>query len=616
MAIRILARPALAKRIFASFCAASSLMALDIATPHFSDDTIFQARADEKKSRGNKKHTKAFEDILKEHWAFTLEQSPTFATSVGVRDFDERLESNSLESYNTNIEKIREFDTRLKAINPEKLNQDNQVNYKLFALDIRNELHGANFGGKYLLMTNRNGPHTSIARLPDSLPFFVKDDYTSYIMRLNDTTRYFAESIDTLRAGIKAGWTQACAPMVGVSESIRFHVVDDVTDSVFMKPFANKPDTISSEDWAALKIEASQVIANKTIPAYRAYADFYDAEYAPACREEIGASTLPDGDDYYQYRASVFTTTDRTPDEIHNIGLSEVKRIRAEMANIIEDVGFAGSFKDFQTFLRTDPQFYAKSEEELVAVTSTISKRIDGELPRLFTQLPRMPYTVKPVPADIAEGTTTAYYEQPAGDGSRAGVYRINTSLLDQRPLFELEALTLHEAVPGHHFQIALAQELDLPPFRAYGGFTAFVEGWGLYAERLGLDVGFYKDPYANFGRLSYEMWRACRLVVDTGIHSKGWSRQKAIDYMTENTALSEHNIKSEIDRYITWPGQALAYKTGELKIRELRERASKQLGEAFDLRLFHDAILENGAIPLSVLEDNIDAFIARELTD
>lgn len=607
----------MARRDFTKFVIVSTLALSAVCSRHtplpFSLLSV-DANAAEKVRKANKKQSKAFQEILSEQWAYRLQNNPTFATSVGIRDYDDRLGSNSLASYDAQIAKSAEFKTRLEAIDPAKLSKEDEVNYKLFSLEIENDLKGAGFGGKYLLMTNRNGPHTSISRLPDQLPFFTKSDYESYITRLNDTPRYFSESIATLNAGIEEGWTQPCAPMVGVSDSIRFHVVDDTSKSVFTKPFASKPDAITQAEWETLKASANSAISEKVIPAFTAYADFYDSKYAPACREDIGASSLPKGDDYYQYRASVFTTTNRTPDEIHNIGLSEVKRIRAEMKDVIEAVKFEGSFKDFQNFLRTDPQFYAKTEEELVAITSTISKRIDGELPRLFNRFPRMPYTVKPVPADIAEGTTTAYYEQPAGDGSRAGVYRINTSLLDQRPLFELEALSLHEAVPGHHFQIALAQELDLPPFRAYGGFTAFVEGWGLYAERLGLDVGFYSDPYANFGRLSYEMWRACRLVVDTGMHSKGWTRQQAIDFMTDNTALSDHNIKSEIDRYITWPGQALAYKTGELKIRELRQHANDKLGDDFDLRRFHDAVLENGAVPLSVLEENIEAFIAQEL--
>lgn len=551
--------------------------------------------------------------LLDDHWAWTLERRPTFATTLGVRDYDDRLGSASLKSHDAGIAKSREFKERLEAIDTNGLDLQERLNRDLLLLNLTTDIEADQHGGKYMLLTNRYGPHTLITRLPDRLPFFTETDYESYVTRLGDIPRYLSEATDTLRAGAEAGWTQPCEPMKRMDASIRFHLVEDVSDSVFMKPFKAKPASIKARDWKNLENRARKVVQETVLSAMSDYADFYSEEYAGSCRQEIGASTLPNGADYYAHRARLFTTTDRTPDQIHKLGLSEVKRLRNEMDAVIKDVDFKGDFEAFQEFLRTDSQFYADSEDRLVEITAAISKRMDGELPKLFTRMPRMPYTVKPVPADIAEGATTAYYERPAGDGSRAGVYRINTSLLDQRPLFELEALSLHEAVPGHHFQIALAQELTLPEFRRYGGFTAFTEGWGLYAESLGLDVGFYEDPYQNFGRLSYEMWRACRLVVDTGMHAKGWSRQQAIDYMAENTALSLHNIEAEIDRYITWPGQALAYKMGQLKMKELRERASKELGADFDLRRFHDALLENGAIPLSILEVKIDQWITAE---
>ncbi len=557
------------------------------------------------------------QSVIDDHWAWTLKESPVFATSLGVRDYDDTLGSRSLENYEAGQEKLKAFIERLEAIDTDALSADEQINHELLLLDMRNDVEAAQFGAKYLLMTNRNGPHTFIAGLHNRLPFFTRADFESYVARLNDVPRYLEEAKERLRAGVEAGWTQPCIAMNGVEDSMRFHVVDDVEESVFVKPFAKQPSTVSNRDWRRLKKAGEEAVEDKVIPALKSFADFYAEEYGPACREDIGASTFPNGGaDYYAYRARFFTTTDMTPDEIHELGLSEVARIRSEMMDIIEEVDFDGDFKAFQEFLRTDPQFYAQSVDELVAVTSVISKKADGEMPKLFTRLPRMPYTVKPVPDAIAEGTTTAYYERPAGDGSRAGVYRINTSLLNQRPLYELEALTLHEAVPGHHLQIAIAQELTLPNFRKYGGFTAFTEGWGLYAESLGLDIGFYDDPYSNFGRLSYEMWRACRLVVDTGMHAKGWSKQQAIDFMAENSALSMHNIEAEVNRYITWPGQALAYKIGELKMKELRARAAKTLGEDFDLRRFHDALLENGGVPLTVLEAKIDRWIEAEKTN
>ena len=551
--------------------------------------------------------------IISDHWAWTLEQGPTFATTLGVRDYDDKLGDPSLAAYDAGIEAEKEFLRRLAALDRDALSGDQRLNLDLLELDLKNDIDGSAFGGKFMAITNRAGPHTFITGLPDELPFFTKADYQSYVTRLGAAPAYMDATIARLTEGVKAGWTQPCAPMEGYERTIRFHVVNNADDSALMAPFKIKPASISTGDWKKLKTAAQAAVMKSAVPAIAKFADFYEGTYKPACRQDIGASTLPGGADYYAYRARLFTTTDMTPEAIHRLGLSEVARIRKEMAGVIAAAKFDGDFKAFQGFLRSDPRFYAKTPEELMEKNARVAKTIDGELPKLFTRLPRMPYTLKEIPADIAEGTTTAYYEQPAGDGSRAGVYRVNTSKLDTRPFYEIEALTLHEAVPGHHFQIALAQELDLPDFRKFGGFTAFVEGWGLYAESLGLDVGFYQDPYSNFGRLSYEMWRACRLVVDTGMHAKGWTRAQAIDFMKDNTALSEHNIEAEVDRYITWPGQALAYKIGQLKFRELRAHASKELGSKFDLRRFHDELLGAGALPLSLAEERMDRWIAEE---
>lgn len=551
--------------------------------------------------------------VIKDHWAWRLEQDPVEATRQGVRTFDARLPDRSLAAHDAAIAREREFLARLDALDAASLSERDRLNRDLLRLDLARDIEGAGFGGKYLAISNRAGPHTFLAGLPDDLPFFTKADYESYVARLNAAPAYVAGVTERLSAGVKAGWTQPCAPMEGYEKSIAFHVVDDPAKSVLYRPFAKRPAAVSPGDWKKLSAAGAKAIKEKAVPAIAAFGKFYEAEYKPHCRTDIAASGFPDGPAFYAWRVRNFTTTDKTPDEIHALGVAEVARIRKEMAAVIKSVKFDGDFKAFQTYLRTDPKFYARSPQELMEKNSAVAKKIDGELPRLFTRLPRAPYTLKEVPADIAEGTTTAYYESPAADGSSAGVYRVNTSKLETRPLFEIEALTLHEAVPGHHFQIALAQELDLPDFRKHGFFTAFVEGWGLYAESLGLDVGFYEDPYSNFGRLSYEMWRACRLVVDTGMHAKGWTREQAIAFMKENTALSEHNIKAEVDRYIAWPGQALAYKVGELKLKELRARAGKALGPRFDLRRFHDAVLGEGALPLSILERNIDAWIAAE---
>lgn len=564
-----------------------------LATPAFAQDSL--------------------QTIIKDHWAWSLEQSPTFATSLGVRDYDDRLPDSSLAAYDAAVGDQKRFLARLEALSAEALAPADRVNYDLLKLDLQNDIEAAKFGGKYLAISNRSGPHTFITGLPDDLPFFTAADFESYVKRLEAAPAYIDGVIGRLEKGVETGWAQPCASMAGYEKTIRFHVVDKPADSAMMRPFETRPATIPVKDWKRLQALAERAVAEKAAPAIARFAEFYEKTYAPACRQEIGASALPDGRAYYDFRARLFTTTPMTADAIHALGLKEVARIRKEMDATIKTAAFDGGFKAFQDFLRTDPQFYARTPQELMEKNALVAKRIDGELPKLFGRLPRMPYTLKEIPADTAAGTTTAYYEPPAGDGTRAGVYRVNTSKLDTRPLYEVEALTLHEAVPGHHFQIALSQELDLPDFRKYGGFTAFIEGWGLYAESLGLDVGFYKDPYSNFGRLSYEMWRACRLVVDTGIHAKGWSRQQAIDFMKENTALSEHNITAEVDRYISNPGQALAYKIGQLKFKELRERATEALGPKFDLRRFHDAALENGAIPLSALDDYIDRWIAAE---
>ncbi len=352
-------------------------------------------------------------------------------------------------------------------------------------------------------------------------------------------------------------------------------------------------------------------------PAYEEFLTFYTEEYAPNCREGTpGILATEGGADYYAYQVRSYTTTDMTPEEVHQLGLSEVARIRAEMEEVAAEAGF-DSREAFIEHLRSDPQYYMTDEDEYLRYTQALAKHIDGFLPQLFGRLPRQPYTVAPIPAAQAPGNTTAYYEPGSLEVGKAGIYRLNLTELDQRPLWELPALGVHEAVPGHHLQIAIQQELDIHPLRSNGTFfTAFVEGWGLYSERLGIEMGLYDTPAKEMGRLSYEMWRACRLVVDTGLHAKGWSKQQAVDFMTDNTALSDANIDAEVNRYMTWPGQALAYKIGELKIRELRMRAEEALGPEFDLRAFHDTVLENGSIPLSVLEEHVDRWIATELAE
>jgi uncharacterized protein (DUF885 family) len=380
---------------------------------------------------------------------------------------------------------------------------------------------------------------------------------------------------------------------------------------VLYQPFQSFPAAIDETQRNRLSSTGQAAIREAVIPGFQAGLTFLLGEYLPAARHTIAASELPRGSEFYAHRIRAYTSLELTPEEVHQTGLNEVARIRIEMEAVQRQVGFNGTFRHFIEFLRSDPRFYVQTPEQLLEKTALVLKRMDGELPRLFKTLPRLPYGIRPIPDYNAPGNTAAYYFPGPGDGSRAGNYYVNTYDLPSRPLYEIEALSLHEAVPGHHLQIALQQELDLPLFRRHNGFTSFVEGWALYAERLGLEVGFYQDPYSNFGRLSYEMWRACRLVVDTGIHALGWSRQQAIDYMLDNTSSTLLNITNEVDRYIAWPGQALAYKIGELKIRALRARAETALGSKFDLRRFHDVLLLQGAVPLDVLESMVDGYIA-----
>ncbi len=544
-----------------------------------------------------------FDALLDRHWQAQLKHYPTFATSLGVRDYDNELSDPSLEAFDARTAESAAFLNELKQIKRSSLSTAHQLNYDLLALDLQNSIEEARHGGKYMVMNNRNGPHLDLTSLVNSLPFFSEADYKSYVARLDRMASYMSKATARARTGLEAGWVQPCAPMRGYEESIKTHIVENPLDSTFMTPFENKPKIVSDAAFTAFKTQALEIIDNKIVPAFASFLNFYMDEYQPACREEVGTDSMPGGKEYYDFQVAYYTTTDQTADEIHNIGLSEVARIKAEMLEVIKQAEFKGDFEEWLEYLKNNKDFYPKTPADRLNAVAVISKKIDGELPKLFGRLPRMPYGIKEIPADIAEKTTTAYYSPPAGDGTRAGFHYVNTSLLETRPLYQLEALSLHEAVPGHHLQIALMQELDLPMFRKFGGQTVFVEGWGLYAERLGLEVGFYTTPYTNFGRLSYEMWRACRLVVDTGIHSKGWTRQQAIDYMAANSGLSMNNITSEVDRYISWPAQALAYKTGELKIRELRALAEEQLGDRFDVRAFHDKVLENGALPLSVLE-------------
>lgn len=554
------------------------------------------------------------ERLFADAWEFELEENPLFATRVGDHRFNDHLPSAKPEDVERRAKQQRVFLARLDAIDREALARREQVSYNIFRRLLETDLAEARFHTEQMPWNGASGFHTDLPQLPDDTPLASVEDYERYIARLGQFRRYFGEQIARMRAGITAGRVQPRLILEGWESQVDPHIVDDPSASLLFQPFESFPDAVPAGDRQRLAAAGRRAVETSVVPAYRDLRQFLAEEYLPAARESVAASELPDGTAFYAHRVRRFTTLDLTPDEIHRTGLQEVARIQSEMQAVIDQVGFEGDFHQFLDFLRTDPQFYAKTPEELLEKTSWVLKRMDGQLPKLFKTLPRMPYGVKPVPDFLAPKIYPAYYESPAGDGTRAGYYSVNTYNLPSRPLYEIEALSFHEAVPGHHLQIALQQEIEgLPQFRLYRRFEAFQEGWALYAERLGLEVGFYQDPYRNFGRLTYEMWRALRLVVDTGLHSMGWSRQQAIEYMAEHSALSIHNITTEVDRYIGWPGQALAYKTGELKIRELRARAEEALGPRFDVRTFHDVVLREGAVPLTVLEAQVDAWIAEQ---
>ncbi|OFV88303.1 MAG: hypothetical protein A2V74_07990 [Acidobacteria bacterium RBG_16_70_10] len=554
----------------------------------------------------------ALKALLDEAWEEAMRENPLLATATGDHRFDHRLPSMTLADLERRASEAQRRLERLRRIDRGGLSAADRVSNDMFRRRLEDDLAAHRFRDWRIPITSDSGFHTDLARLPAEVPLATVKDYENYLARLRALPRYFGEMTALMREGLRTGFTVPRAALDGYDVTMRAHVVDDPTKSVFYEPYRTLPPGVPAAEHKPLRAAGRAAIAEAVVPAYRALLGFWTTEYLPGARTTIGASALPEGGEYYGWLVRHYTTLDVTPDEVHRIGRREVERIQAEMQEVIRQTGFEGDFASFLDFLRTDKRFHPKTPEELLMRAAWIAKRMDGKLPSLFRRLPRQPYGVQPVPEDLAPKYTAGRYVGAPLDGTRGGAYWVNTHALPSRTLYTLEALTLHEAVPGHHLQIALAKELDgLPPFRRFSYIDAFGEGWGLYSERLGLEAGFYTDPYANFGRLTYEMWRACRLVVDTGLHEKGWTREQAVAFMAERTALSRHEIGTEVDRYISWPGQALAYKMGELKIRELRARAEKALGERFDVRAFHDAVLAQGAVPLAVLEEQIEAFIA-----
>jgi uncharacterized protein (DUF885 family) len=553
-------------------------------------------------------------DLFNRTWETRLRESPMFATSVGRHEYDDRLSSVTPADLERRHEYSKGVLAELATIDRSKLPPAEIVNYDMFKQQLENGIRSYDLGDYQIAFTADSGFHTGFSRLAQEMPMATVKDYENYISRLKAWPRYVREEIALMRMGLKRGMTVPRATLDGYDHTMSAHVVDDVTKSVFWRPFEKFPSTVPASEGERLRQAGRTAVMDGAVAGYRELLEFFTKEYLPGARTTLAASDLPNGRAYYALKIKEFTTLDLTPEEIHKIGLSEVDRIAGEMNAVMKQVGFQGDFAAFLQFLRTDPRFYAKTPEELLMRAAWIAKEMDGKLPSLFKTLPRLPYTVEPVPPDIAPKYTSGRYVGPAEGSTQPGIYWVNTYKLDSRPLYNLEALTFHESVPGHHLQISLSRELsDLPNFRRYSYNSAFGEGWGLYCEWLGLEAGFYKDPYSNFGRLTYEMWRACRLVVDTGIHSMGWTRQQAIDYMATRTALPLHEVETEVDRYISWPGQALAYKLGELKIKELRKRAEQALGTRFDVRAFHDVVLGSGAVPLGVLEANVDRWIAAQ---
>lgn len=551
--------------------------------------------------------------IFDDAWEFDLNEDPLAATAAGDRRGNARLPAMTLADHERRNVANREFLERLATIDRDSLNPRDRISFDLFLRMRQDAAAEFDFGSHLIPITNRSGFHISFPDLPKETPLVTVEDYENYIARLNAFAGYARQHIDLLRAGMQVEWVLPAVVLAGFEKPLASQIVDDPRQSLLYAPFADFPAAISADARERLEAAGRQAIADSVVPGYREFLEFMSNEYVPRARGSVGASGMPNGREFYRHRVRHFTTLDLTPEQVHETGLAEVARIRDEMDSVVRKANFAGDRRAYVEHLRTDSKYYAATPDDLMKEVGYVMKRMDGQLPRLFRTLPRMPYGIREIPAFIAPFTTTAYYSPPAGDGTRAGFYYVNVHDLKSRPLYEIEALSLHEAVPGHHLQIALQQELtDLPKFQRFATINAFVEGWALYAERLGLETGFYQTPASDFGRLSYEMWRACRLVVDTGLHYLGWTREQAIEYMVENTALTRLNIVNEVDRYIAWPGQALGYKIGELKIRELRALAERELKEKFDVREFHDVVLQNGGIPLDVLErvvrDYIDA--------
>ncbi|MFN2637651.1 MAG: DUF885 family protein [Gemmatimonadaceae bacterium] len=546
-------------------------------------------------------------------WEYTNVSYPEYATYTGYEGQNDRWTDLSVPAINRRRADLRSELTVLRAINRSRLRPSDQLSYDIFKRGVEEGIEGQRFPGDLLPVTQRDGPQYAASTI-DQMPAATVNDYTQIVARLRALPLVVDQTIALLDSGVKLGITPPRITLRDVPAQVENLVPQDALKSPLLAPFTRFPTGIAEADRARLRADAVRAYSEMDRPAFERLETYLTNTYLPRSRESIGVSALPHGAEWYAYNVRVQTTTARTPKEIHELGLSEVKRIRAEMDSLIRSTGFSGDFTAFITMLRTDPRFFYTDSASLVRAYRDVTKRIDPQLPKLFGRLPRLTYGVATIPSYAAPSQTTAYYQQGSPDAHRAGQFMVNTYKLETRPKWEMEALTAHEAVPGHHLQIAISQELEgIPDFRRYGGYTAFVEGWALYSESLGPELGLYQDPYSKFGQLTYEMWRAIRLVIDTGIHSFGWSRQQAIDYFKSNSAKTEQDITQEVDRYIVWPGQALAYKSGELEIKGLRKYAEQELGARFDIRAFHDEILSQGALPLDVLDTRMRAWVVNQ---
>ncbi|HEX3130995.1 MAG TPA: DUF885 domain-containing protein [Thermoanaerobaculia bacterium] len=564
-------------------------------------------------TKGKMSESERVNDLYKHQWDYSLLEFPEAATSLGVPGRNDRWTDQSLAASKARETLIPKLLAAAESIDRDRLEPKDRVSYDLFLRGAKADVEGMRFPYEYLAISQLGGLQQSVPGVLIQAPTATVKDYEDILARLRAIPAIVDQNLERLEKGLAAGVTPPKITLRDVPGQVEALTPDDPMKSALLEPFTRIPESIPAPDRARLTRDAVQAYQEQVVPALRKLHRYLSETYVPGARESIAMSALPDGQAWYAYNVKQVTTTDLTPQQIHELGLSEVKRIHGEMDKVIASTGFKGSFEEFLTFLRTDPRFFYDKPEDLVTGYRDVAKRVDPELVKLFGRLPRLPYGVRPIPAYAEKSQTTAYYEDGNPEAGRPGYYSVNTYDLKSRPKWEMEALTLHEAVPGHHLQISLAQELqDVPEWRKYQGYTVFVEGWALYAESLGEEIGMYKDPYSKFGQLAYEMWRACRLVVDTGMHSMGWTREQAIDYMLKNSGKTEHDIIVEVDRYIVNPGQALAYKIGELRIKELRAYAKKELGDSFDVRAFHDQVLGNGAVPIDVLEKNIRTWVGE----